>query len=220
MNDRWLAVMCTLIAIVLLVPLPTAAQGSTAAADGSTVPRTSWGAPDLRGVWDFRTITPLERPSELAGKDVLTAEEAAEFEQETLSARDKDLRVSDGISTERDVANAYNQFWWDYGDKLTEDRRTSLIVDPPDGRIPYTAEVRERRSARTGAFRGRIPAGPEDRGLAERWLENAVFEDASPLDRRIEAWPSAASWVSTRDRPCCRARTTTIFSCSRPPTLW
>ena len=162
--------MYTLIAVVLLVPLPAAAQIPTAAPDGSTFPRTSWGAPDLQGVWDFRTITPLERPSELAGKKVLSAEEAAEFEQETLSARDKDLRVSDGITTERDVANAYNQFWWDYGDKLTEDRRTSLIVDPPDGRIPYTAEVRERRSARTGAFRGRIPAGPEDRGLAERCI--------------------------------------------------
>ena len=96
---------------------------------------TADGQPDLRGIWDFRTITPLERPRDLAGKEVLTAEEAAAFREETLGARDKDQRASDGIGAQQDVANAYNQFWWDYGDSLTEDRRTSLIVDPPDGRI-------------------------------------------------------------------------------------
>ena len=170
MNNQRFAVLFTIMAVVLFAPPPAAAQAPTAAVDASGLPRTSWGDPDLRGIWDFRTITPLERPSELAGKKVLTAEEAAEFEQETLSARDKDLRASDGITVERDVANAYNQFWWDYGDKLTEDRRTSLIVDPPDGRIPYTAAVRERRAARAGRGRGRIPAGPEDRGLAERCI--------------------------------------------------
>ena len=116
----------------------------------------------------------MERPTELAGKEVLTPEEAAQYERQTLDARDKDLRVSDGISTNRDVANAYNQFWWDYGDRLTEDRRTSLIVDPPDGRIPWTPTALEERQARAAARAaepgGRITPGPEDRGLAERCI--------------------------------------------------
>ena len=87
-----------------------AAVASLAAVVAAQTPTTSWGDPDLQGVWDFRTITPLERPAELEGKEVLTAEEAAAFEQETLAARNKDQRASDGISADRDVANAYNQF--------------------------------------------------------------------------------------------------------------
>ncbi len=146
------------------------AEATAVAADASTPPRTSWGDPDLRGVWDFRTITPLERPSELADKAVLSDAEAAEFEQETLARRNKDRRTADGISAQVDVASAYNQFWWDYGDKLTADKRTSLIVDPPDGRIPEryavsTARSQERREART-----RPAHGPEDRGVAERCI--------------------------------------------------
>ena len=127
---------------------------------------TPWGDPDLQGIWDFRTITPLERPQELADKEVLTAEEAALYEQETLAARNKDRRAEDGISAARDVSNAYNQFWWDYGDRLTEDRRTSLVVDPPDGRIPR--KQGEGELARL--FGNRIPAGPEDRPLWERCI--------------------------------------------------
>jgi len=140
----------------MLVPPVIAAQSTT----------TAWGDPDLQGVWDFRTITPLERPEELADKEVLTAEEAALYEQETLAARNKDRRAEDGISAARDVSNAYNQFWWDYGDRLTEDRRTSLVVDPPDGRIPRKQSAGEL----AGLFGNRIPAGPEDRPLWERCI--------------------------------------------------
>ena len=156
--------------VVALAPKPAAGQPAVVATDRATAPHTSWGDPDLQGIWDFRTITPLERPDELAGKAVLTAEEAAEFEAQTLSRQNKDLRAEDGISAQRDVANAYNQFWWDYGDKLTADRRTSLVVDPPDGKIPRSQDVRERFAGRGGGFGPTTPAGPEDRPLWERCI--------------------------------------------------
>ena len=140
-------------------------------------PRTADGRPDLQGVWDFRTLTPLERPEALADTEVLTPEQAAAFRTETLENRNADRR--DG-GARRDVDRAYNDFWWDWGDDLTEDRRTSLIVDPPDGRIPprvdgVDAEDEARRSAWRRPVRERVafgsPArGPEDLGLAERCL--------------------------------------------------
>jgi hypothetical protein len=162
--------------LVLLASLAVVAGGPSPAS-GQTVepPRTPWGAPDLGGVWDFRTITPLERPVALKDKPVLTAEEAAEFTRQSAEARNADRR--DG-GAQRDVERAYNDFWWDWGDSLTGDLRTSLIVDPPDGRIPdRTAAAQERAKAAQAngirPVRGRVligsPAhGPEDLGLSER----------------------------------------------------
>ena len=155
------------------VDLALFAPGVQAAA--SSAPQTPWGAPDLRGIWDFRTVTPLERPASLAGKEFLTAEEAAEFEQTTIETRSADRR--DG-GARRDVERAYNDFWWDWGDTLTEDRRTSLVVDPPDGRIPeQTTRAKEAARARRGQrpVRSRVvigspAAGPEDLGLSERCM--------------------------------------------------
>ena len=139
--------------------------------------RTPWGAPDLGGVWDFRTLTPLERPAALGDKAVLTPEEAAEFRATALESRNADRR--DG-GARRDVERAYNDFWWDYGNSLTADLRTSLIVDPPDGRIPPRVDGvddadQARRAARRRPVRERVvfnsPAhGPEDLGLSERCM--------------------------------------------------
>ncbi len=133
----------------------------------SNPPRTPWGHPDLQGVWDFATITPLERPKELADKAVLTAEEAAEFERKTLEQRNPDRR--DGGS-QADVGRAYNRFWWDYGSKVVGTKRTSLIVDPPDGRIPPLTPEGQKRAAERAAVRQRPPWGPEDRNLWERCI--------------------------------------------------
>ena len=133
-------------------------------------PMTAWGVPDLRGVWDFRTITPLERPVRFGETGALTEEQASEFREQELSRRNKDRRASDGISAEQDVRNAYNQFWWDYGSELTEDRRTSLIVAPPDGRIPALTPAARKRYGAIRDARARAPHGPEDRGVAERCI--------------------------------------------------
>ena len=147
------------------------------AGQNATAPRTACGAPDLGGVWDFRTITPLVRPAALKDKAVLTAEEAAAFTQQTLERQNSDRR--DG-SARVDIERAYNDFWLDYGKNLTGDNRTSLIVDPSDGRVPsLTPEAGERHQAQrtpgTHPVRSRLefgsPAhGPEDLGLSERCM--------------------------------------------------
>ena len=165
MRSLCLAVWLTVSVVVALAPDPAAGQGLTVAPYTSTAVRTTWDDPDLQGVWDFRTITPMERPSELAGKEVLTDEEAAEFAQETLRRRDHDRAPREGST------GTYNQFWWDYGTKLTEDNRTSLVVDPPDGRIPPLTQDAEERAAARSAHRLDHPADSwEDRSVAERCI--------------------------------------------------
>jgi hypothetical protein len=132
------------------------------------IPRTADGRPDLQGVWSFATITPLERPTELKDKQVLTEQEAAEFEKRIIAREDKDNR--EGTGTEADVSRAYNDFWWDRGTRVVGTRRTSLIVDPPDGRIPsFTPEGQKRVAALAERMR-RSPSGPEDRNLGERCI--------------------------------------------------
>jgi len=100
------------------------------------------GHPDLQGVWNFSTVTPLERPAEFAGREFLTDAEARAFEQRTIERNNRDNRES---SAEADVSSAYNEFWWDRGvhaARVHGKVRTSLIVDPPDGRPHLPASVR------------------------------------------------------------------------------
>ena len=155
------------IAIGLLAAAPADAQD-----DARRAPRTAWGDPDLAGVWDFRTLTPLERPDGLGDKEFLTPEEAAAFEEQSLRERNADRRDgadrSFGIGS--DIERAYNDFWWDYGSSINDDRRTSLIVDPPDGRIPWTPAGKARPGTFARAFSGIPAAGPEDRALSERCI--------------------------------------------------
>lgn len=165
-SDRLLASISALAsawALLSLAAPPLRGQTPEPAAKTWTPPRTAWGEPDLRGVWDFRTITPFQRPSELAGKKVLSDEEAAEFEAREVKRLDKDRPPTSGVGS-------YNQFWWDYGDKLTDDKRTSLIVDPPDGRIPSLTPLGQKRYDEIRAARARPAHSPVDRGVAERCL--------------------------------------------------
>ena len=159
------------IAVALLVA-PLAVQAQSGAGEP---PRTAYGRPDLQGVWDFRTITPLQRPAALGDKAVLTAEEAAQTE-----AQWADVKLFDRPAREGEVI-AYNDFWLDLGTSVVGTRRTSLIVDPPDGRLPplvpdvprqiasLDADLPGERPVRYRA--GGIGAdGPEDRGVGVRCI--------------------------------------------------
>ncbi len=147
------------LAVMLLASLPVSAQ------DG---PRTAWGASDLQGVWDFRTITPLQRPEDLGDQEFLTAEEAANLEQEAV-ARDERLLLADARKTEAGGnVGAYNNFWMDRGTRTIGTRRTSLIIDPPNGRIPAMTEAGQARGAERRDYRREHPA--------DSWLDRSTFD--------------------------------------------
>jgi hypothetical protein len=130
-------------------------------------PRTPDGQPDIQGVWNNATITQLERPAELAGKAVFTPAEAAAYEKAWLDQNNRDRRAGDGAS---DVAGAYNQAWFDRGTKVVPTLRTSLIVDPADGKIPYSHEGLKRLAAAAEYSRAHPADGPEDLALTDRCL--------------------------------------------------
>src|SRR5438046_6560742 len=127
---------------------------------GWTPPKTPWGDPDLQGVWNDATSTPLERPDRVGAKSVLNDEEAGDFQQQLANELSRDRR--DGIGTEADVARAYNEHWMDSRRLRIADRRTSLIVDPPDGHIPPLVQLppeRAKAKADRAAATARVNAG-------------------------------------------------------------
>jgi len=143
------------VAFVLAAVLVVLEAGLAASQDA---PRTLWGAPDLQGVWDFRTATPLERPEEREDQTFLTAEEAATIEQDRV---DRNVRLWEAPARRTEAGSSvggYNNFWLDFGTNIIEDRRTSLIVDPTNGRIPALSEDGERRADERRAYREAHPA--------------------------------------------------------------
>ena len=135
--------------IVGMVMIPVLATAQT-----STITRTAWGDPDLESVWDYRTVTPLQRPEDQLNKEFLSEEEAASIEQELL-ARNADLlprepqrtSASNQVDRREDGSPGfYNNFWLDRGTTTVGTRRTSLIVDPPNGRLPGMTPDAQRRA--------------------------------------------------------------------------
>jgi hypothetical protein len=132
--------------------------------------RTPWGDPDLQGTWTNQTLTPLERPAEFANKPVLTEEEARAYEARLRQQNNADIRTP---GTRRDVTVAYNDVWWDRGERIVADRRTSLIVDPADGKIPPLTPAAEKRIAAVRAAEAAIgdnPAWTEDLDVYSRCI--------------------------------------------------
>jgi hypothetical protein len=137
--------------------------------------RTADGQPDLEGVWNNGTITPMERPPELAQKAFFTEAEAAAYEKQVVENFNSDRRRSDAGT---DLAFAYNDAWWDRGTKVVKTRRTSLIVDPADGRLPPLNVSGQKRAAALAEYTKIHPAdGPQNRLLSERCL---IWPTAGP----------------------------------------
>ena len=163
-----------------------------AAGSAQTTPRTPDGKPDLQGIWNFSTATPFERPPELADKEFLTPAEAAEYVKRVVAGRNKDVR---GQSGQTDVESAYNDFWWDQGDQLVGTLRTSLVVDPKNGRLPALTPQGQARAAASGAAWVGSPDGPENRSLAERCIMG--FNAGPPM--APSAYNNNVQIVQTRD---------------------
>ena len=174
MRNRTVLVCLVGVAVLSTVVVSGQAPGRTG------TPRTPDGKPDLQGIWDFRTVTPMERPAEFANKPVLTEKEAADYERRITEQRNADSNRDESKKTSRgqvngtevtaDVALAYNDFWWDRGTKVIGSRRTSLVIDPPDGKIPAMTPEARARVEKLEAARERLAEGPEDRSVGERCL--------------------------------------------------
>ena len=189
MTGRSLVARAALLAAVLALSVAgrSTAQTPAPAKPGAKVfvpPKTPWGEPDLQGLYSNKTITPLERPAQFAGQAELTDAEIAELENRAAT-RSVDNGRSKG--TEADVSSAYNEFWWDRGKKVTT-KRSSLIIDPSDGRVPALTADAQRRAAdeykqpiyRGGGANGRGADWTTDRSLFERCITRGLPGAMSP----------------------------------------
>ena len=129
--------------LAMMMLAPVAALGQASEAPSS--PRTPWGDPDLQGIWNNATLTPLQRPENLADRAFWTAEEAASLGQRTVE-RNAELLSAPAQRTEAGGnVGAYNNFWMERGTSVLPNMRTSIIVDPEDGRLPALTPEAERR---------------------------------------------------------------------------
>lgn len=184
MHHRAIAIVSATAVLVALV-----SSGAAPAAAQTAAVRTAWGEPDLRGIWDFRTITPLQRPAELADKAFLTEEEAAALEQEVV---ERNVRLAERAAERTQAADQvdrradgspgfYNNFWLDQGTRAVGTRRTSLIIDPPNGRIPALTLSGQQRADARAAYRRDHPADSWlDRTTSDRCLLG--FNAGPPLN--------------------------------------
>jgi hypothetical protein len=196
MRHRFIASvgLATALALVPLLEASLVAQARNTAKPWKA-PRTPDGRPDIQGNWSFANITPFERPSNLADKAILTELEAQELEEQTAARAKQDEGRQRG--TAADVSRAYNDFWYDRGTRVAGTRQTSIVVDPPNGRVPaLTAEGQARASARQAARKMRGSAdGPEDRALGERCIMG--FNAGPPFTP--SAYNNNIQIVQTRD---------------------
>jgi hypothetical protein len=152
--------------LFLLTALPLALTCAVAQAQTA---RTPWGDPDLQGSWSNATLTPLQRPAELKDKEFFTAAEAKAYVRQRLAAGSADENIEEDKAAGN--VGSYNDAWTDRGNDIVPTRRTSLIIEPKNGRVPpFTAEA-QRQFERDKAYAAAHPADtPEDRYLTERCI--------------------------------------------------
>jgi len=167
LRDRALVTVALVSAIACAVSAPVVGQSSSRSVRVTSL-RTPWGAPDLQGTWTGSTITPLERPREFADKAVLTKEEAG-----ALEARARGRAATEPQAAQGDPGT-YNQIWFDPSSAVVPDRRTSLIVDPPDGRIPFTSEGRAMATRASGHYGTGARDSYTDLDTGERCLTDGM----------------------------------------------
>jgi len=149
MTDKFLTILARLLVtagIFSLAGMGSAAQSGSATAAGNYTVLTPWGDPDLQGTWSYASLTPLQRPLRLEEKEFYTDAEAADINAQVV--RERPLTPG--------VVGDYNIVWYDRGN-VSSDLRTSLIVEPADGRLPLTQETR-RRQAEAAAYRREHPS--------------------------------------------------------------
>ena len=154
---------------VLPLSLLLFAVSATAADD---IPRTSWGKPDLNGYWDYHHLTPLQRPAQFEGASVMTEEQAQDWEDNAYN-REAERRGRSNPNVNYVGVDLWHEEA--FAEWETDDHRTSLITDPPDGRVPPILASRQEERRAVPRYRGR-PRGPEDRSMQERciWSPQSV----------------------------------------------
>ena len=182
-------------AVCVVLAQKTPDKQAPKAAAKWTQPRTPWGDPDLQGIWNNSTITELERPAALAGKQVLADGEAAALEAKIAESRvDAAPRAGD--------PGTYNQAWFDRGTKVVPTKRTSLIIDPPDGKLPPLTAAGQKWQQDRFKKLGPTATGSSGNGPFDSYAEISV------VTRCItRGMPNAMLPAGT---------TTTIKSCRRP----
>ena len=129
-----------------LAPVNTAAQSASPGRDARMeVPRTPDGRPDLQGTWTNATLTPLERARAMGDRKFYTEQEVRELETRTATQRSAANERPATASVAGGNVGSYNNFWLDSGDRVLSTRQTSLVVDPPDGRVPVRPEAEAHR---------------------------------------------------------------------------
>ena len=173
MNQRLTTILAMALAATVAAPVSAGAQS----AESEAAMRTPDGQPHISGIFTFRTLTPLQRPAALADQETLGAEAAAQFEASERIRLNRDL-----FDPETGAPNAgyqsraeggvlsYNEFWYERGIELTADKRTSLVVDPPDGRIPFKPEYQAAARIRRLNLRNGFADHYTDRSLADRCI--------------------------------------------------
>jgi hypothetical protein len=163
MFNRFLVCLGAVLAVVIPASSPGQAVPGKNSAPAWQSRRLPDGQPDLQGIWTNATITPMERPAEFAGKPFMTEQEAAEYEKNYVQHQKE--------SFTNDVNGPLRLTWWDSGSKVVQTRRTSIVIDPPDGKIPpLTPQAQTAERVRRAATRSGHIDTVADRPLNERCI--------------------------------------------------